>query len=127
MIMMNSLFAQTGGVKVALKPETHELRNGIGTVFDLQLEAGEGIHVNARPAMTIESQTKGVELSIKELPKTGEYIDLGKPIKVQCNTTGLTAGAHRIDFIVGFTYCNDNEGWCRLGRDSSSIEIRVSK
>lgn len=127
MIIVNSLFTQAGGVKVAVKPETIELRNGSDAVFDLKLEAGEGIHVNTRPVVIVESQSKGVELSIKELPKSGEYVDPGKPIKVQCKAAGLTAGVHRIDFIVGFTYCNDNEGWCRLGRDTSSIEIRVSK
>lgn len=127
MIMVNSLFTPAGDVKVAVKPETLELRNGSDAVFDLRLEAGEGIHVNTRPAITVESQTKGVELSIKELPKSGDYLDLGRPIEVQCKASGLTQGAHRVDFIVGFTYCSDNEGWCRLGRDSSFIEIEVSK
>ncbi len=127
MIMMNSLFAPSQQVKVFVKPEALKIQVGSSDVFDLRLQAGEGIHVNTRPSITIESQTKGVELSIKEISKSGEYLDLEKAIEISCKTVGLAPGEYRADFAVGFTYCNDNEGWCRLGKDSSSIEIEVVK
>ncbi len=125
--MLSVILGSTDYVKVQVKPATLEIENGVPASFDVQLRASEGVHINAQPAITIKSETGGADLSVAELPKTGDYLDMDKPIKVRCKVGGLAPGLHRIDFVLGYTYCSDKEGWCRIGRDSSSIEIKVKK
>ncbi len=126
-MMMSVAFGSAGYVKVEVKPATLEVENGTPASFELRLKAGDGIHVNAVPPITIKTTTDGAELSVSDLPRTGDYLDLGRPIKIQCKVTGLEPGLHRVDFVLGYTYCSDNEGWCRMGKDSTSIEIKVKK
>lgn len=125
--MMSIILGSKDYVNVQVKPATLEMENGVPVSFDLRLRASEGVHINAQPAVTIKSGTEGAELSIAELPKAGDYLDMQKPIKIRCKVGGLAPGDHRVDFVVGYTYCSDKEGWCRIGSDSASIEIKVKK
>jgi hypothetical protein len=127
MVMISTVLGSTDYVGVKVSPGTLEAENGNTVSFTLRLKASEGIHLNAEPAIIVKSMTNGAELSIAEIHKAGEYLDLAKPIRVSCRVDGLTPGRHRVDFFLSYTYCSDNEGWCRMGKDSSSIEIHVKK
>lgn len=125
--MVSVIFGSTDYVKVQVEPATLEIENGVPASFDVRLRASEGVHINAHPAITVKSETEGADLSVANLPKAGDYLDTDKPIKVRCMVGGLSPGFHRIDFVVGYTYCSDREGWCRIGKDASAIEIKVKK
>ena len=125
--MMGTLFGATEYVKVRVNPATLDVENGTPAAFTVNVGAQKGIHVNAQPSPTIKSETKGAELSITSLPKNGDYLDLGKPIEVRCNVKGFSPGIHTVRFEMRFTFCSDTEGWCSMGTDSSSIQIRVTK
>ncbi len=127
MLMMSTVLGSTDYVGVKVSPGTLEAENGNTVSFTLRLSASEGIHLNAEPTLTVKSATNGAELSIAEVHKSGDYLDLGKPIKITCKVDGLTPGRHRVNFVLRYTYCSDKEGWCRMGKDSSSIEIHVKK
>ncbi len=127
MVMMSTVLGSTDYVKVEIRPGTLEAENGSAVSFTLRLRASEGIHVNAEPTLTVRSTTSGAELSIAEIHKLGDYLDLGKPIKITCKVDGLKPGQQRVNFVLSYTYCSDKEGWCRMGKDSSSIEIHVKK
>lgn len=127
MVMISTVLGSTDYVKVEVRPGTLNAENGSAVSFTLRLRASEGIHVNAEPTLTVKSATKGAELSIAEVYKSGDYLDLGKPIKITCKVDGLTPGQQRVNFVLSYTYCSDKEGWCRMGKDSSSIEIHVKK
>ncbi len=127
MVIMSTVFGSTDHVRVEVKPGALQVENGSHAWFYLHMRTSEGIHINAEPAITIKSVTKGAELSVVDLPKAGDYLDLAKPIKVMCGVNSFTPGQHRVDFILSYTYCSDKEGWCRMGKDSASIEIKVKK
>ncbi len=124
-VMMSIVIGSTDFVKIEVKPRTLEVIESRPASFDVYLRSGEGIHVNAQPAITIKSGTEGVDFSIASLVKAGDYLDLSKPIKIACKVDGLGPGAHRADFVLSYTYCSDKEGWCRMGKDKSSVEIKV--
>lgn len=127
MTAISAVFGSTEYVKVEVAPRAMEMQNGKSATFELRLKAEEGIHINARPAVTVESETRGVALSIEEIGESGDRIDLNKPLKVNCKLDGIAPGIHRVDFLLNYTYCSDKEQWCRLGKDSLSIEITVDK
>lgn len=124
---MSATFGSTTYIKVNVQPGRLDMENGMSAAFAVHVHAEKGIHVNAQPTPTIKSETEGAELSIAELPKTGEYLDLQKPIKIQCEVNGMTPGNHTVHFVMGFTFCSDTQGWCSMGNDSSSIEIHIKK
>lgn len=127
MIVMGTLFGTNDYVKVEVVPSSLELENGTAATFGVWLKAGEGVHVNARPAVTVKSETRGADFSIEGIQETGDIVDLNQPLRVECRIDGLAPGTHRVDFLLKYTYCSDKEKWCRMGQDSLSLEIEVKK
>lgn len=126
-VMMTTIAGIPDYVKLQLKPGPVQVENDRPATFEVRLLPNKGIHVNAEPAVNIKSLTEGVRFTIKQLPRKGEYVDPSKPIQVDCSVSGFTPGLHRIEFVLHYTYCSENEGWCRMNRDSAFVEINVKK
>lgn len=124
---MGTVFGSKTYVKVNVQPGKLETENGASVLFAVNVRADTGIHVNAQPEPTIESETEGADFSIAEVPRNGDYLDLGKPIKVRCKVKGMQPGVHTVRFVMGFTFCSDTQGWCSMGKDTSSVEIKIKK
>ncbi len=124
---MSFVFNSKKEVSVEVKPASVEVKNGQSFSFFVRLKSVAGVHINAQPPVSVKSETEGASLTVTEIPKAGEYLDSSKPIKVECKVTGMKAGVHKLNFVVGYTYCSETEGWCRMGKDESSIEIKVKK
>lgn len=114
-------------VGVETKPASIEVENGKRFSFFITLRPASGIHINAEPPISVKPAIDGARLSVREIPKKGDYVDSSKPIKVDCTVTGVGAGLHKISFVVGYTFCSENEGWCRMGKDTLSVSVRVKK
>jgi hypothetical protein len=126
-LMMITSIKSADYIKLEVKPAILDVGGDRQGHFEIMLKASEGIHVNSQPAITVRSLTDKVQFAVTDLPKSGDYLDLSRPIKVACDASGLSHGQHRAEFVVSYTYCSDNEGWCRMGKDSISIEIKVAK
>ncbi len=127
LIMIGAMLGTSRYIRVEVAPSVLETEEGIPATFELRLKAGNGIHVNAQPAVSVKSDTKGVSLSIEGMKEIGSQVDLNQPIVVRCGINGLAPGTHVVKFLLNYTFCSDKEEWCRMGNDSLSIEVKVKK
>jgi hypothetical protein len=104
-----------------------DVENGKPFLFFIKIKPASGIHVNVQPPISVKPLTDGTTINVKRIPESGEYLDLSKPIEVECNVTGMNRGQHKVNFVVTYTYCSEKEKWCRFGKDTTSISLRVKK
>ncbi|HUI28599.1 MAG TPA: hypothetical protein VLX91_00175 [Candidatus Acidoferrales bacterium] len=114
-------------VVLEVKNNFIDVENGKPFKFLIEVRPSSGIHVNAQPPISVKPCDSAAKVSVKEPPKSGEYLDLSNPIEVECNVTGLDAGSHELGFVVGYTFCSNKEGWCRMSKDTVSVVVRVKK
>lgn len=114
---------------VAVEVEKTSIRAESGKPFLLfvKIRPEDGIHVNAQPPVSVKSLDSQTTLNVKAMPKSGEYLDPSKPIKIEGRVTGVGAGPRKISFIVEYTYCSEKDRWCRMGKDTVSVTIRLKK
>jgi hypothetical protein len=93
----------------------------------VRVKPAEGIHVNAEPPLSIIALDSGISVKLKKVFKSGEYLDPSKPIEVECRADSTDPGPHRFSFVVGYTYCSEKDGWCRMGKDTVFVNVRVKK
>ncbi len=126
-MMMSIAFDSQKYVSVETKPATINAENGRPFSFSIWLRPANGIHINAEPPISVKPTSEGIKASVTDVRRKGDYVDTSKPIKVDCTLIGVDAGLHRMNFVVSYTYCSENEGWCRMGRDTLSVIVRVMK
>ncbi|MGO9481332.1 MAG: hypothetical protein ACLP05_06095 [Candidatus Kryptoniota bacterium] len=107
--------------------------NGKPFSFSIRVKPASGIHVNAQPPLYVKSLADGVTMNFKPVQSlggqtaAGEYLDLSKPLRVECNIMDMAIGRHKIDFVISYTYCSEEGKWCRFGNDTTAISVRVEK
>ncbi len=121
-------------VTVEAKSQATSVENGKPFILLLAMKSLNGIHVNVQPPFSIKplvenpgSANGSTTLKLKAIPKKGDYVDLSKHIKVECELTGINPGLHNVRFIVGYTFCSEKEGWCRMGSDTVSVTVNMKK
>ena len=131
---MSVAFNSQKYVAVDAKSQTRNVENGKTFLILVTIKPVDGIHVNAAPPLSIKPLVEDAmsgngltTLGVKAISKKGDYLDLSKPIQVECKVTGINPGLHKINFIVGYTFCSEKEGWCRMGSDTVSVTVKVRK
>lgn len=114
---------------VVVRPKTTMMlvENGKSFRILVDLRAATGIHVNSRPPVSVKSLDDKITATVGTMPDSGEYMDVSKPIEIDCTMNGLPAGRHLARFVIGFTFCSVDAGWCRMGDDTVSITLKVKK
>ena len=103
------------------------VKNGKPFLILVRLKPAHGIHINAVPPISVKSASATTAISVRETHKKGDYLDTSMPIEVDCTVTGFDAGLHGISLVVAYTYCSEDEGWCRMGKDTLTVSVRVTK
>ncbi len=114
-------------VVVELKKPPIEVENGKPFSIFINMKPSSGIHLNAQPPISVKPLSGSETVNVKELSKSGEYLNSAKPVEVECTITGVSVGPHKMSFIVGYTYCSEKDGWCRMGKDTVSVTVKVLK
>ena len=114
-------------VMVEAKPPTVGVENGKTFFLQVKFKPANGIHVNVQPPVTVRSLDDEIIANVKEMPASGEYLDFTKPVEIECKMTKGRIGEHRLNLVIDYTYCSDKEKWCRMGRDTVSVKVRVKK
>ncbi|MFZ1080806.1 MAG: hypothetical protein WAO19_02640 [Candidatus Kryptoniota bacterium] len=126
-ITMNIAADSQKYVIVEVKSPTTNVENGKPFSFFIKIKPANGIHINVQPPISIKPLTDGTTMNVKEIPESGEYLDLSKPIEVEGVVTRMNLGQRKVNFVVSYTYCSEKEKWCRFGKDTISVSLRVKK
>ena len=126
-LAMNVAFNSQKYVVVEVRSKSVEVENEKPFPLFVSIKPAVGIHVNVGPPISIKSPDKSTTLNIKDMPKSGEYLDPSRPIEVEGEIRGVNIGRYKIIFTVGYTYCSEKEGWCRMGNDTVSVTVNVKK
>jgi len=114
-------------VVVEVKSDFFAVENGKPFPILIEIKPVEGIHLNAKPPISVRSLTNDLTIKIEKVPTVGEWLDTSRPIKVEGNVTSMNPGRHEVDFILSYTYCSEKEKWCRFGNDTISIGLKLKK
>lgn len=124
---MSFAFGTPGYVTVEVPSSLLEVDDGKAVLFSLKLTPAEGIHVNLEPPVSVKSETHGASFRVVGVEKSGEYLDSEKPVTVECVANGMATGLHRVWILISYTYCSDEERWCRMSNDSAPVELVVKR
>jgi len=129
MITMSVALDSQKYVVVEVKSQSSVVENGKPFFLFFIIKAVSGVHLNAQPPISIKPIGDTTTIKIKGVTeqKSGEYLDVSKPIEVECRLNGAEAASRKLSFEIGYTYCSEKDGWCRMGKDTVSVTVRVKK
>jgi hypothetical protein len=137
MITMSVALDSQKYVVVEVKTRSAVVENDKPFFLFVAIKPISGVHINAQPPISIKTIGSAATINIKEVPeprahaplaqKLGEYLDVSKPIEVECKLAGVKAGPHKLSFAIDYTYCSEKDGWCRMGKDTVFVTVRVKK
>ena len=137
MVTMSVALDSQRYVVVEVKSRSAVVENDKPFLLFVTIRPVNGVHVNAQPPISIKAIESAASINIKEVPeprahvpvaqKLGEYLDVSKPIEIECKLAGVKAGPHKLSFQIDYTYCSEKDGWCRMGKDTVFAIVRVKK
>jgi hypothetical protein len=87
------------------------------------LNPTNGIHVNSEPKPDIKFNNENVEIIEVKFEKTQKnYIDTGKPIKVEIKLKSKAISTLTGQFT--YFYCSEIEGWCSKATEKFEIKLK---
>jgi hypothetical protein len=126
-LTLNSGFDSQRYVTVKVERTSIQVESGKPFFIFVKIRPADGIHVNAQPPVSVKSLDSQTTLNIKAIPSSGDYLNPSKPIEIEGRVSGVGAGPHKISFIVDYTYCSEKDRWCRMGKDTVFVTIRLKK
>ena len=114
-------------VTVEIKKNSVAVENGKPFSVFIQLKPAYGIHLNAKPPVSVKSLTDNLKMKVEDVPIVGEWIDPARPIEIKGNVISMNSVRHEAKFVLSYTYCSEKEKWCRFGNDTISIFLKAKK
>jgi hypothetical protein len=124
---MNHEFNSHEYVSATVEGSPIDVERGKPFPFFIKLRLADGVHINFEPPVSIVSLDRKVALSFKALPESEGYLDCSKPLEVEGELRDHEVGEHELHFVVSYMYCSDEGKWCRFGKDSMSVTLRIRK
>ena len=107
--------------------QSSSIKNGEPFDILVNIKPAAGIHLNANPPISVKPVDGSAVMTLRQPGLRGEYLDLARPVKIECEVKGLPEGDRTISFILGYTFCSADEGWCRMGSDTIAVNVKVGK
>jgi hypothetical protein len=126
-VMMAMLLNFEKYVLLEAKSKSVDVRNEVPFLVLVSMKPVKGIHINTEPPISVTALDRKVTAHVKAVHKSRGYLDSSKPIEVECKPIGVEPGLHKFSYSVNYAYCSEKDGWCRMGRDTVSVTVRVKE
>jgi hypothetical protein len=132
-LITHSTVASDSGTRAEVRLARTRVAPGDTTQLLVTFHLGEGIHINAEPPVDIEIVTPDSGVATIGAPVLAEALesgalDLTTPVRQAVSIPRMQPeGPVPLRVAVSYFYCSDEEGWCKMQTDTSSVSVIVTR